>query len=151
MIARVYDNLQPGGWAEFHDFAFELVGEDEKANEIFQKSAVQRFFHTAVLGGAANGKDFTACRKLKTWMLEAGVVDVVENPILLPLNGWPQDRQDNLLGSWSSLDILKFLGGATKLLVAGGMSLEEIPAFLDQVRLDVTNREMRVYSISKSI
>lgn len=151
MISRVYDHLQPGGWAEFHDFGFELVGEDEKANELFQTSAVQKFFQTAVLGGAANGKDFTACRNLKHWMLEAGFVDVVEKPTLLPLNGWPQDRQDRLLGNWSSLDILKFLGGATKLLVAGGMSVEEIPVFLDQVRLDVTNREMRVYSISKWI
>lgn len=149
MIARVYDHLQPGGWAEFHDFAFELVGEDEKANQFFQQSAVQEFFRTAVRGGAANGKDFEACRKLKHWMLEAGFVDVVEKPILLPLNGWPQDREDKLLGHWSSLDILKFLGGATKLLVAGGLGLDEIPAFLEQVRLDVLNRDMRVYSISE--
>lgn len=35
------------------------------------------------------------------------------------------------------------------MLVAGGMSVEEVPAFLDQVRGDVTNREMRVYIISK--
>lgn len=148
MIARMYDHLQPGGWAEFHDFAFELIGENPEAEATFQTSAVRTFFRTAVLGGAANGKDFEACRKLKHWMLEAGFVDVVEKPILLPLNAWPQDPHDELLGKWSSLDILKFLGGATKLLVAGGMSLDEIPAFLDQVRLDVTNRAMHVYSIS---
>lgn len=149
MISRVYDHLQAGGWAEFHDFAFELVGEDEKANETFERSAVHKFFKTAVLGGAANGKDFTACRNLKRWMLEAGFVDVVEKPILLPLNAWPQDRQDKLLGNWCTLDIMKFLDGTTKLLVAGGMSVEEVPAFLDQVRADVTNRDMRVYIISK--
>lgn len=149
MIARVFQHLTPNGWAEFHDFAFELVGEDEAAETLLQGSAIAQLFRCAISGGAAKGKDFESGRKLKGWMIEAGFVDVVQRQIFLPLNAWPLDRKDNLIGKWWSLDLLKALDGLTKLVATAGMPLEEIPDFTDRVRLDITNRNMRVYAIGK--
>lgn len=149
MIAKVYDHLAPKGWAEFHDFAFELIGENDAAETLLRDSAIAKLFHYAITGGAAKGKDFESGRKLKGWMVEAGFVDVVQQQVFLPLNAWPLDPKDNLLGKWWSLDLLKALDGLTKVIAAAGMLIEEIPEFLDRVRADVTNRDMRVYAIGK--
>lgn len=149
MLARVYDHLTPNGWAEFHDFAFELVGENEAAETLLRGSAVEELFRYAIAGGVAKGKDFESGRKLKGWMIEAGFVDIMQQQIFLPLNSWPLDQKDNLLGKWWSLDLLKGLDGLTKVIATAGMPLEEIPAFLDRVRVDITNRDMRVYAIGK--
>lgn len=43
------------------------------------------------------------------------------------------------------LNLLRFAGSITKLLESGGMPLEDIPAFQEQMRLDITSASMRVY------
>lgn len=97
-----------------------------------------------------HGKDFHSGRKLKTWMIEAGYVDVVEQQFFVPLNQWPLDPTEKELGSWSSLNWLSFLDGTTKLLAAGGVPLEKIPLLLEEARQDIMNRNMRVYWVGKS-
>lgn len=150
MLTRIYNNLRPGGYAEFLDYAFEFVGADAAAETFYQASSFARFIRCIVAGGATHGKDFHSGRKLKDWMIEAGFENVVEQQFPVPLNQWPLDPMDKILGGWSSLNWLKFLGGTTKLLAAGGVPLEEIPTLLEEVREDITNANMRIYWISKS-
>lgn len=149
MIARVHEHLRPGGHAEFLDFAFEVVGADEAAERAFQASSFARFLGLCVAGGATRGKDFRSGRRLRGWMAAAGFAGVEERQFLVPLNAWPLDPADKVIGRWSSLDYLKFLGGTTKLLAAAGMPLEEIPGFLDRVKEDIMDPNMRVYWISE--
>lgn len=78
-------------------------------------------------------------------MVEIGFVDVVEKRFLVPVNGWPLDPADKEIGNWYCLNFLKWAGGTTKLLQAGGVPTEEIPRFQDQLRYDVTSQRMRVY------
>lgn len=149
MIARVHEHLRPDGHAEFLDFAFELVGADDAAEALYAASSLARFIRCCVAGGAARGKDFQSGRRLKAWMTAAGFRGVVERQFLVPLSAWPLDPADRVVGSWSSLDWIKFLGGATKLLAAAGVALEEIPGFLERVRDDILDQNMRVYWISE--
>lgn len=97
------------------------------------------------------GKDFQAPLKYKQWMLEAGFVDVVAEQRLVPLNGWPLDPKDQLLGKWHSADMMKFVPATTKITQASGMPLEEIPAFQERVLECVTRFSMRVYNPCKSL
>lgn len=150
MMARVHEHLRPGGHAEFLDFAFELVGADDEAEARYQGSSLARFVRCCVAGGAARGKDFRSGRRLRGWMAAAGFGGVAERQFLVPLSAWPLDPADRVVGSWSSLDWIKFLGGSTKLLEAAGMPLGEIPGFLEEVEHDVLDRNMRVYWISES-
>lgn len=149
IISRVYDHLRPGGYAEFLDFAFEIVGVDDAAEALYQASSLARFIRCCIAGGATRGKDFQSGRRLKGWMAAAGLRGVAERQFLVPLSAWPLDPADRVLGSWSSLDWVKFLGGSTKLLEAAGVPLEEIPGFLERVRSDILDRNMRVYWISE--
>ncbi|KAI3397005.1 hypothetical protein diail_11332 [Diaporthe ilicicola] len=145
MVTKVYENLAPGGYAEFHDVAWELVGADEEAAGVLRGSALEAFFRHAVEGGRAFGRDFEAGRKYKEWMLAAGFEDVVETQVLAAVNAWPLDPVDRTIGNWFCLDVHRVLDGTTKLLEAGGLPLADIPGFLDEVRESITLRTMRVY------
>lgn len=82
-------------------------------------------------------------------MIEAGFVDVVEEQRLIPINSWPVNREDKLIGSWQSLNFLKLAGGLGKMLQIAGFPQEDLPKFQEQFRHDVTWAQMRVYFPSK--
>lgn len=146
MISKVYENLTPGGWAEFHEWAVEVIGEDDAAEAVVRGSALRRWCDLGVAGGAAFGRDFRAARRYRGWMAEAGFVDVVAREVLCPVNAWPLDPVDGVLGSWFSLDVMKGVRGTAKLLEAAGLPREAIPGFMDEVAESVTQRNLRAYS-----
>lgn len=146
MFTRIYDNLRPGGWAEFQDAVFEPVGEDPAADDFVRHSTYARYFQGLCAGGMAHGRDFRAPYHFKEWMIEAGFVDVVKLTILVPLNAWPLNPEDKMIGNWFCLNVLKFLDGSSKLLEAGGMPRDEIPGFLDKVRENLTDLRLRGYT-----
>lgn len=149
MISKVYANLVPGGWAEFQEWSVEVIGEDEAAEAIVGGSALKQWCDKGVQGGASFGRDFRAAHRYRQWMIEAGFVDIVQKQILCPVNGWPVDPVDKMLGNWFSLDVIKGVKGTTKLLEAAGMAPESIPEFMDSVCANVTHRSMRAYSPRK--
>lgn len=150
MLQKVYENLLPDGWAEFHEWSCEFIGENAAAEEELRASALGQLAPRLLAGGASTGRDFQSPRNYKRWMLELGFVDVTEVQILTPVNGWPIDPHDRMMGSWACLDLLKLVRATTKILHAGGIPLEEIPYFQDQVCQCLTQRSMRVYSPCKS-
>lgn len=70
MLAKIYDNLAPGGWAEFQEWGAECVGEDAVAEERYQQSPFHQWLQYLVAGGAAIGRDFHATRKFKNWSVQ---------------------------------------------------------------------------------
>lgn len=149
MISKVYENLAPGGWAEFQEWAVEVIGENEAAEAVVRDSALRQWCDKGVQGGASFGRDFRAAHNYRQWMVEAGFEDIVEKQILCPVNGWPVDPDDRLLGNWFSLDVIKGVKGTAKLLEAAGLPPESIPGFMDAVCDNVTHRAMRAYSPRK--
>ncbi|KAJ4388708.1 hypothetical protein N0V93_006167 [Gnomoniopsis smithogilvyi] len=145
MITRVFEHLVPGGWAEFQDAEFEVVGENSAATAYLYNSPYYRWFRAMVAGGASFGRDFRVANKYKSWMMEAGFVNVVEKVVFVPVNGWPVDQKDQLLGKWHSLDVLRFLDGSKKILQAAGYSLDQIPGFLEEVRDSSLDARLRCY------
>lgn len=96
------------------------------------------------------GKDFQAPLKYKQWMIEAGFVNVVAEQRLVPLNGWPLDPDDRLLGKWHSADMVKFIPATTKIMQASGMAVEDVPEFHERVLECATRLSMRVYNPCES-
>lgn len=146
MFTRIYDNLRPGGWAEFQDAVFEPVGEDAAADDFVRNSTYAHYFQKLCDGGLAHGRDFRAAYHFKDWMLEAGFVDVVKVTILVPLNAWPLNSEDKMIGNWFCTNVLKFLDGSSKLLEAGGVPRDQVPGFLDQVKDNLTDLRLRGYT-----
>ncbi|CAN8098367.1 unnamed protein product [Discula destructiva] len=145
MFLRVFDHLKPGGWAEFHESVFELIPVDEDAAGVLHGSAFEQSFRYCLEAGQKMGRDFNAAKKFKRWLIEAGFVDVVEKQFLSPVNGWPVDPKDQHIGNWYCLKLPRFSSSIPKFLESGSMPVEDIPAFQERMRFDITRAEMRVY------
>lgn len=145
MFTKIYENLRPGGWAEFHEALFELVPESPASEEFIRNSAFSKYNKFGMKAGMAYGRDFMCAAHFKEWMIEAGFEDVVKVTILVPLNAWPTDPKDKIVGSWFSLNLLKTLNATSKILQDGGLPAEDVPGFLEEVRQDATNANMRAY------
>lgn len=91
------------------------------------------------------GRDFEAPRKLKKAMIEAGFEDVVEKQILAPINSWPLDPKDSMIGNWVCLNGLRAAESLGKVMIVGGLAEEDAPALIQEIRHDLTNASMRVY------
>lgn len=96
-------------------------------------------------GAATIPRDFKTARWFKTWMIEAGFTDVVEHKLWVPVNGWPLDERDQLLGKWLSLDIQKCVEGTKKLVLAGGFPEDQVDQFLADVRHSALDPKLRCY------
>lgn len=149
MIFKVYDNLKPGAWAEFHETVPEMVGIDAKADAELHACALGEWNTRLAAGGTAIKRDFMSPKHYKQWMIEAGFQDVVEEPFYAPVNAWPLDPHDRAIGNWVCMDLLRLVPATTKLMLASGMAVEQIPTFQEEVCECVTRKSMRVYSMSK--
>lgn len=148
VMQTAYNHLVPGGWVEYQDFAFEIVAAEESSEEFVRNSAFVRWYDLVRRGlWNATGRDMSAPRKYKEWMEEMGFINVVEKRVLSPVNGWPLDPEDKLLGQFWHSDIEKVFEGAIKMLLAAGLTQEEIPQFIQDVRVSISDRQLRAYYI----
>lgn len=68
IIQKVFDNVPPGAWCEFHESTTEMVPADEAGAEAFERSNVKRFSERLRLGLKKIGKDIMAPNNYKRWM-----------------------------------------------------------------------------------
>lgn len=152
VLQKIYNNLKPGGWVEYDDTAMELIGDEPSAHEHLQASALARW-NNLLKAGLRNsrGRDPEVTRKLQHWMREIGFVDVVENPVLLPVNSWPSDPEARRLGQFTRLDTEMVVESSVKLLLAGGLTQEELPDFKADVKWSLGDARMRGYWRRRSL
>ncbi|KAK8025333.1 hypothetical protein PG990_003156 [Apiospora arundinis] len=142
MMQRVFDNLNPGGYAEYMD-CYGLAG---CLDGTLRGTALEKFWMSMVEGGAAIGRDFMVASHYKEWMEEIGFVDVVERKMAWPFGGWAKDPRIKLAGLYCQRDFYDGIGGASyKLLKKIGMADEEIDRFLEDVRADMVNPAIHAY------
>lgn len=68
VIQKVYDNLPPGAWCEFHETATEIIPADEAAAAIYEKSHVKIFNERLHVGLKNMGRNLKAPRSYGKWM-----------------------------------------------------------------------------------
>lgn len=135
--------------AELQEASFDLLPADDAAASALHGSALEKCFQYALEAGRRMGRDFEAPRKLKMAMIEAGFEDVVEKQILAPINPWPLDPKDKLIGNWVCLNGLRAAESLGKVMMVGGLPEEEAPALIHSIRQDLTSATMRVYEPRK--
>lgn len=151
VLQTIYDNLEPGGWVEYQDTAMELTGSNAAADEYMRTSALARWIDIFKHGlRSATGRDPDVARMYRQWMVDVGFVDVVERPVLGAINSWPLDPEDRLLGHFSRMDMEKVVDSSVKLLLAGGMTQEELPLFKTALTWNLGDCNMRGYWIRRS-
>jgi hypothetical protein len=83
-------------------------------------------------------------RQYKSWLTEAGFVDVVEHRLHCPGGPWPRDRWERRLGLHFAENVRRVLEGASvKLLREGlGISWAAIRELLAQARTDLSDERI---------
>lgn len=81
----MYSHLVPGGWAEFHEWGCEFLGEDALADERYKQSSLATWLEYTIASGAALGRDLRAPVKYQEYMTEAGFTDIVKKEFLVPM------------------------------------------------------------------
>ncbi|KAK8061575.1 S-adenosyl-L-methionine-dependent methyltransferase, partial [Apiospora phragmitis] len=150
MIRKIYDNLQPGGWAEYQSTRWQTRAHisgylpvsgnrrwsnrcrcRERGAHTDQPIQLART-HASGRPGAANlGRNVDVAPRLKDWMVEAGFVDVTAHQILGPVNAWSSDPVDHQIGLFITQDVIEVVQSSSKFYKAYGMTDEEISKFVE--------------------
>ncbi|KAK8851090.1 S-adenosyl-L-methionine-dependent methyltransferase [Apiospora arundinis] len=147
MVRNIFDNLQPGGWAEYQEIGADQVAADAESEEFIQSDPFSlREYMRRVIQGAANlGRDINVAPKLKDWFHAAGFVDVTVHQILGPLNAWSRDPVDHQIGSFITQDVIEVVQSASKFYKAYGMTDDQISQFVEGCCRHVRSTKCRSY------
>lgn len=86
----MYRNTSPGGWVEFQDFDLRTYTQD---NSAAPDNKVVEFFKLIMEACEKFGRMASPGENLKTWVEEAGFVNVQDKVVKLPIGPWPKDEQ----------------------------------------------------------
>jgi hypothetical protein len=140
-----YDNLNPGGWAEFQDYYAELQCVDGSLSG----TALERWNRLFLEAVEKMGLSGRAAAKFRTQMVQAGFVDVVERKFALPGNPWAKGEREKMLGLMQMTNIMDGLHGLSMRMFMGvlGWGAEEVEAFLGDVKRDLQDRNIHFYYV----
>ncbi|RSL46400.1 hypothetical protein CEP54_013863 [Fusarium duplospermum] len=143
-LRKVYDNLAPGGWAEFQDVDAFMKSDDKTLTE---EHALRKWNVLLAKAAKEHGTPFVEIDKLKDMMAEIGFVDIKEVPFKWPINRWPKEKKFKELGEWSKFNTDDLLEGLSMALFTRclGWTSEEVNVFLVEARKDLNNPRIHAY------
>ncbi|KAH8671482.1 S-adenosyl-L-methionine-dependent methyltransferase [Xylariales sp. PMI_506] len=143
VISYAYANMNPNGLIEFQDSSFDF----QQANPEYKTDAFYRLGRDCAKGAAAIGQDVTKASKYKSWLEEAGFVDVVEKKYIFPFSPWPKEPRLKEVGLYNLKNAYDGLRGAGwKLLRSAGYTPEDIETLIRNVQAELRDPECLPYS-----
>jgi SAM-dependent methyltransferase len=97
-LREVYRCTKPGGWVEMAERGMDTLADDDTLppDHFYFKFTAEIFDAAAKMG-----KSFDIWKEAKDRMIAAGFVDVVEVPFKWPVNSWPDDPAEKMLGRFN--------------------------------------------------
>ncbi|KAK1853528.1 umta methyltransferase family protein [Colletotrichum chrysophilum] len=95
LMKNIYDNLAPGGWAEFQDVNTTFYSQDDTYSS---ETATAKWMNGFMEACSATGRDPSVGPKLEGWVRDAQFANVVADRIRAPLGPWPKDKWYSELG-----------------------------------------------------
>lgn len=144
LFRQTFENLKPGGYAEFFDADF-LLGSDDgslkETHEMYINSV------EAIRAADKMGQTARPGPKLKEWAKEAGFVNIKEHVFKVPYGPWPKDPKLKELGAWNQLQAMEGLEGWTMAPFCRvlGWSLEKVQVHLAGARKDYCDPKIHAY------
>jgi hypothetical protein len=142
VFQNAFDALTPGGYFEMQD-ALTLTCIDSSG----EGTQLMRWVSLMIEVATKLGRDWAKVTKYKSWMEEAGFVDVKETYFAWPTNIWPRGQHYKTLGVWAGADLKDGLEGFSMVALtrALGWTSEEVKALLADVRRDLDDRNIHAY------
>lgn len=140
-----YENLNPGGWAEFQEYYVEFQCIDDS----LAGTSIERWNKLILEAVEKTGRNGRAAAKFRRQLADAGFVDVVERKFALPGNAWAKGENEKMLGLMQMTNMLDGLHGMSMQLFTRilGWSAEAVEVFLVEVRKDFRNRDIHFYFV----
>lgn len=143
LMRQCFNNLEPGGWAEFCDFDIDYYSQDGTLTE---HHALRKWLTTAYGAEAVTGRTLRPGKMLQYWMEQNGFhnIQVLRQP--LPLGIWPKDKKLKKIGFLNWTQLWEGLSGMSLRLYLDclGWSAEELELLLVDVRKDLKDRKLHV-------
>ncbi|OHE95153.1 methyltransferase [Colletotrichum orchidophilum] len=137
LIKNVYDNLNPGGWAEFTDMSGKYYSADGTLKE---EHATFKWNSMLMDTLASTGRDCRPGPQLEGWVREAANFEnVTHKKFILPIGPWPKDPHYRELGLGNLAQILEGLDGFSMRVICGllGWTKVEAEVLLAEVRKEL--------------
>ncbi|KAK8237765.1 methyltransferase domain-containing protein [Phyllosticta capitalensis] len=139
LVKNIYDNLEPGGWAEFQDFDLLYYSDDDSMNP---NTEIYKWIMLWLEASRKIGRDPRPGPQLEGWMKEQGFVNVRHERIKFPIGPWPKDKDKKELGMFNLMQTLEGLEAYTLRLFTQvhGWRREEIDVVVAKVRSEIMSR-----------
>ncbi|TAQ87970.1 hypothetical protein B7494_g3709 [Chlorociboria aeruginascens] len=143
VIKRAYDALSPGGYYEAQEAYFNIQAVDDT----LENTALKHWNDIMVQAASLIGRDWHCTAKFKQYFKDAGFEDVVEKKFTWPINSWPRDPKNKLVGMYQMTNVLDGIQGMSMkvLTTALKMSTAEVEVLLMDVRNDMRKRSIHAY------
>ncbi|KAH6645161.1 S-adenosyl-L-methionine-dependent methyltransferase [Truncatella angustata] len=143
LAKKMYDNLEPGGWAEYQDTTIHVESDDRS----HIGTAVHQWGHLAMAAAAAKGRDMDVSRKYKDYLTNAGFVDVTEKKLKLWGNHWPSDPVAKKIGKYTCMSCVEAVQAMSVKLLQDGLEwpVKDVEGLVRRAQEDMKNPNIRWY------
>ncbi|KAL6410877.1 methyltransferase type 11 [Ilyonectria robusta] len=138
LVNNIFENLEPGGWAEFQDFDLQYYSED---GSLADDDPLLVWISTLLDAARSLKRDPNPGSKLEGWVKDAGFENIVHKRYRVPIGPWPKDPTLKQIGAHNYMQINGGLEGLTLRLYTSVLHWkeDEILVFLSQVRKSLKN------------
>ncbi|KAK2041700.1 methyltransferase domain-containing protein [Colletotrichum somersetense] len=143
-IKRVYENLNPGGWAEFQDWSFMLSSDDGS----IEGSETLRWSLLFLEASKVYNRESQVGPKLEGLVREnTDLIKIHHKPYKIPIGPWAKDPHLKDLGMCNLIQLLDGLEGFSLRLLCGalGWTKEEVLVLLAGVRKELKSGKLHAY------
>ncbi|KAL2872872.1 hypothetical protein SGCOL_011992 [Colletotrichum sp. CLE4] len=136
LVKNIYDHLNPGGWAEFHEMDPEIYSDDGTYTE---KHATWPWNQTFLKTMRSIGREPSPGPKLEGWVTDTGFKNIFHQRLKAPLGPWPKEPHYKDLGMLNLAQMLEGLAGFTLRVFCGvlGRTKEEVLVETAEVRREM--------------
>jgi hypothetical protein len=144
VIKSAYEHTRPGGYIELQDGFLPVQCPDDS----LAGTQLEEWDRKIAAAAKALGKDWHRSSKYKSYLEEAGFVDVVEVKFAWPVGMWAKDPKLKLLGLWGRENFLSVLQGLSIAAMTRGLGMtpQEVEVFLAGVREEIKGRKVHCYA-----
>ncbi|GKU02940.1 unnamed protein product [Fusarium langsethiae] len=143
-LTKCYNNLAPGGYMEIQEADLNIQSDD---GTLKPDNVMLRSLRLLTEASVKFGRPYQDIPPLADLMTKVGFVDVVVKQFRWPMNGWPEDKKDKLLGEWCYINMASGLEAFTMapLTRAHGWTPEEVTLFLIDQRKAMADKNTHGY------
>ncbi|KAL1876834.1 hypothetical protein VTK73DRAFT_9136 [Phialemonium thermophilum] len=136
LVNSIYENLSPGGWAEFQDFDLQYYSED---GSLTKDHATYKWINTLLEAARKIGRDPCPGVQLEDRVREAGFKNITHQKFRFPIGPWAKDPKLKEIGLYNLAQVTQGLEAFSLRLFCDALGWEknEVLVLTSKVRKEL--------------